>query len=243
MKKWLVFGMAALASGALTWTTLWVTHRDEPAGQFALGWAFAGDRGAGRLQRANPPAMPASNSDVEIDHLVGAEESELPEVIDLTLPARQAAESAEPPLADLPVQPPPATDGTALPPRPTPIVPDFLPHSADGDESANVEKKGLQSFWQRVTAFVWGLSPDLNKTDAPAVPFRMADYHRDHPSCPYTGGCPYGGSSYHSGAKSPSEESPAVPSKRQPHKPMPPAVDTMEIRPGDLPMRWFKLPF
>ena len=143
-KKWLLGG-AAVALSLLAWLAVSADL------QHALSWR--GEHGAGGLQPA--PAEPPDLSNVSAQSL-GQEESEPPEVIDLTPPPRAGVESAEPPLADLPPLPLPDGPMPTTSTRPAPVILDFLPHSADGDESPRRPQiPDPAPFWQRLAAFVW----------------------------------------------------------------------------------------
>jgi len=184
--KLFAFGVVALsATGGL---------RGVLTGALSPVWTGGGSSGAGRIQPASPAdsALPTTtpSPEVKVPGSAGEEASEPPEVIDLTPMPRLPIESTEPPLADTP-PPPPASKEPTVSTGPSALVPQFLEFSADGDESHKAAMPNLQSFWRQVAAFVWGIQPEAPMPESTVVPFRMPDYHRDHPSCPYTGGCPY----------------------------------------------------
>ncbi len=77
--------------------------------------------------------------------------------------------------------------------------------------------------------------------ESQVVPFRMPDYHREHPSCPYTSGCPYDGSHHVTRRMMPFADE--EPSAASPKSIDPENRHTLEIRPGELPWSWLRRPF
>ncbi|MFL5341876.1 MAG: hypothetical protein ACJ8F7_17155 [Gemmataceae bacterium] len=186
---WLAVGMAA---GLSAWMVL-----------------PAGERGAGRLQPAAWAATPA-----EPERQTGQEESDAPEVIDLTPRPPAIVDSDEPPLADLPLLPSPDVSAPE-PMRPTLVVTEFLPHSADGDETPRPMPKVPTPLWRKVAAVIWGIPPG----DGRGTPVKPT-------ACPYAGGKEYAASEEQDAAR----VKPTFPAKTPP------------ARPGDLPPGWFVWP-
>lgn len=178
----------------------------------------------------------------------GQEESEPIELIDLTVLQKQ---TAEPPVAgyDVPAGLPPVVNEAAVPLVQTgePDVADFKPYSADGPEPA--QKTGFVSFWKRMADRVWGKTVDGGMEECEPL---SSMPRQIQPAAHWHEGCPYDGSQFRKSNKpfvSGEEEQTApriapnnlIPKPAELHKQ--PKLDTMEIRPGDIPWSWARRPF
>lgn len=187
----------------------------------------------------------------------GQEESEAIELIDLSAlqkgtPEPSGAGFLAP--ADLP----PVADGRATPLVQTsePVVADFKPYSADGPEPTAMPKASFVSFWTRVGERLWGgkiMSDAFEECEQLSImPRSVGAAPGPQESCPCLGGCPYDGSQYRKANKpaATGEEEQSIP-RTLPNNLIPkpgdlhkqPKLDTMEIRPGDIPWSWVPRPF
>lgn len=180
----------------------------------------------------------------------GQEESEAIELIDLTVLQKQ---TAEPPVAtfEAPSGLPPVVNTLATPLVQTtePEVAEFKPFSADGPEPARESKSGFANFWAQMAQRVWGKRPGDGSEECESLPVMPRPDLKN--ACPREG-CPYDGSQYRKSNKPAvgGEEEQSIP-RTKPDNLIPkpgdfhkqPKVDTMEIRPGDIPWAWVSRPF
>jgi hypothetical protein len=228
LRKWLFFGALSMLLGVATWQA--TRH-------------FVGRERSHRapLQLArHTQALPEPEKS-------GQEESEAIELIDLTVVPKQ---TTEPPFADfdVPAGLPAVSDPPAGPLVQTaePDVAEFRPHAAE-------PQGGFVNVWKRVAGYLWS-KPALESVECeqlPVMPRLEYSAHHQHEGCPYLGGCPYDGSQYrYTNKPAAGEEEQAAP-KSVPENLIPkpgdknkqPKVDTMEIRPGDLPWSWIRRQF
>jgi hypothetical protein len=180
----------------------------------------------------------------------GHEDSEAIELIDLTVLQKQ---TTEPPVVgfDVPAGLPPVVNATAVPLVQTsePDVADFKPYSADGPEPMAAPKSGFVSFWRRMAEKVWGNTFADGSEECEQL---QSMPRQVQPAGHWYEVCPYDGSQYRKSNKPAmtGEEEQAAP-KTAPGNLIPkpselhkqPKLDTMEIRPGDLPWSWARRPF
>jgi hypothetical protein len=178
----------------------------------------------------------AAAEHLPMPRLVEEEDVEAVEVIDLTelqKTSSPAADEGEEPPADLPR----AFDVPVLVKKglqpPAPVVPEFLPHSADGQMPE--PELAEPTFWQRLGSLIMGNQmapgPDGRFIPLPS-PHRLPAGLPQHPSCPYTGGCPYDGGQYRQSAKTP----PAINSGGN-------VLDGLKPEREQISWRWIALPF
>ncbi len=235
LKRWLMYGAVAATVAVVSGT---IVHN---ASRYFRG-RVRHDRAPMQIvmhtEAAPQPAAPHN----------GQEESEALELIDLSVLPKQ---TDEPPLAgfDVPRDLPRLVDPPCPPLVQTsePEVADFKPFSADGPEPQTKPKSGFLNFWRRMAERLWGAHDGSEESEAlPTMP-RAAQ----SADCPHQG-CPYDGSQYRKSNK------PALTGEEEQSRPMAlpgnlipkpndkhkfPKVDTMEIRPGDIPWAWAVRPF
>jgi hypothetical protein len=228
LRKWLFFAAVSMLMGAATWhaTRHFVRH--------------------GRTHSAPLQIVHCSEKAPEPEK-TGQEESEAIEVIDLTVLPKQ---TVEPPLAgfDVPAGLPAVSNSPAGPIVQTaePDVADFRPHAAE-------PQSGFFNVWKRVAGYFWSQPASTVECERlPVMPRPAYSENHPHEGCPYLGGCPYDGSQFrqahkHVGVGEEEQAAPKpapenlIPKPGEKHKQ--PKVDTMEIRPGDLPSSWIRRPF
>jgi hypothetical protein len=157
----------------------------------------------------------------------------------------------EPPLAPEFVKTRFAKEAIKTVPYVLPEVPQYRPYSADPEDC---RKPGpLADACKKVAQFIWGLTPKSTEKSPPEALLVMprpydAHYHSAHPGCPYLGGSAGAGSQYiprvpdASTAGEELQDRPPVKPKAEDNRKKP-KLDTMEIRPGDLPTGGLRKPF
>jgi len=248
-RYWL-YGLGVLVAGVVGWQ-IWDSQQP-------IEKAIESRVAIGPLTIASPPG------DAEPESLT---------VIDLTkafviIPPPENGTSEPPASIEVLPSPRPAMD-EITPARDSKVVPaSFEEHSAEPKKPM-----ARRSAWSRFVTFMLGGSrfnvqpsihihgqrPEFFSPDFPLereLEALQADIERHrqlrfqvpqiHSGCPYQGGCPYDGSQYRAAKAAPTEEThdtsiQRAPAPRESHKQ--PKVDTMEVRPGDLPRNWFVRPF
>jgi hypothetical protein len=146
---------------------------------------------------------------------------------------------------------------------------DFLPHSADGPLSGAAAADSHSGLWKNLMSLFCGTA--TAEGALPMTPFAWPNgtdhsYHQQHPECPYHG-CP-GRMSYsydpvrpvtrpiaeeepEDHALQPVDKRPVAEEEPESTQPAPlprlskrkPKLDTLDVRPGDLPANWLVWPY
>jgi hypothetical protein len=236
LKRWLLYGAVATTVAVISGGVVHNVSRN---------WRRHVRTDRAPMQVARQAATPPAAAEQS-----GQEESESIDLIDLTVLQKQ---TAEPPMAgfEAPSGLPPVANAPATPLIQTsePDVAEFRPFSADGPEAAPTPKAEFVNFWKRMAERVWGkrLSDGSEECESLPVLPRPASASE----CPRQG-CPYDGSQYRKSNKpaATGEEEQSIP-RTKPENLIPgpgefhkhPKVDTMDIRPGDIPWAWVTRPF
>lgn len=235
-RSWL-YGLGVIVAGVVGWQ-IWDSQQP-------IEKAIESRVAIGPLTIASPP---------------GNAEPESLTVIDVTkafviIPPPDNGTSEPPASIELLPSPRPATD-EITPARDSKVVPaSFEEHSADPQKP--MAYRGAPS---RFITFMLGAARIAEQPSETENPYWLPAPQTDiechwqlrfqvpqiHSGCPYQGGCPYDGSPYRAAKAAPTEETHGTsiqkaPAPRESHKQ--PKVDTMEVRPGDLPRNWFVRPF
>lgn len=254
MRKALLLGTAAaITLSAIAWQAWYGYHHPDrhpltllaSAANFASARPVRSHDGAGPLITANDAALLDEPIELlSMPKLEGEEESDSAEVIDLTQLQKTPPRPDD--CDELPAGLPKALDvpilAKRMPGGPPPVVVEFLPHSADANEVRRAPMaQPAGQLWKRIMQLVTG-SGDEPPVFVPIpmpVPPRMPSYHQQHPSCPYTGGCPYDGALYRQSAK----VAPAKPDGEEAQDAPKPNRKSLDVRLGYIPWSWLARPF
>jgi len=212
-KKLLICGIAVAAVAAVSWNGYRLWTKPETPAPMQVH-VEPEILGISVLVTRSPQDEPAIVED----------DCEAAAVIDLTCLLTQTAEPLPAQTEEPSELPMPAAKSSKMPSHGV-VVTQFLPHSADGDEA-----RPMKATWIRLASYLFG-----ERASAVVVPEPLALMPRPYVEpyrCPQATGCPY-----HGGATHPNYHHPIdVPMKL-------PKLDTMDLRPGDLPTVWFIKPF